>query len=130
MEVWVNVPSVPRLQASSLGRLRLKPVLRRMPNGGVRTYGGKPIIGQWDGERYIWQHRGRSRKVARLICEAFHGPPKDDQVCMHLDENARNNAPSNLQWGTQKENLNAPRFLSYCRSRTGDKNPRVKGSSM
>lgn len=66
--------------------------------------------------------------MARLVCEAFHGPaPSTDSVCMHLDENARNNAPTNLQWGTQKENLNATGFLEYCRSRTGDNNPLIKG---
>jgi HNH endonuclease len=46
---------------------------------------------------------------------------------MHLDENAANNRASNLQWGTQKENLNADGFTAYCRSRTGDNNPLIKG---
>jgi hypothetical protein len=38
-------------------------------------------------------------------------------VCMHLDENSRNNKPENLAWGTQKENLNAPGFIDYCKSK-------------
>ena len=46
---------------------------------------------------------------------------------MHLDENAANNRASNLRWGTQKENLNAPGFLDYCRTRTGENNLVVKG---
>jgi hypothetical protein len=46
---------------------------------------------------------------------------------MHLDENAANNRADNLRWGTQKENLNAPGFLNYCRSRTGDDSPIIKG---
>ena len=46
---------------------------------------------------------------------------------MHLDENAVNNRASNLRWGTQKENLNAPGFLTYCRSRTGEDSPSAKG---
>ena len=48
---------------------------------------------------------------------------------MHLDENARNNKPENLRWGTQKENLNAPGFIAYCKSRTGDNNPYRKGKA-
>lgn len=46
---------------------------------------------------------------------------------MHHDEDARNNCPSNLRWGTQRENLNYPGFLSYCQSRTGANSPVVKG---
>lgn len=45
---------------------------------------------------------------------------------MHMDENSRNNVPSNLKWGTQKENLSAPGFIEYCRSRTGDNSPIAK----
>lgn len=57
-------------------------------------------------------------KVHRAVCEAFHGlPPFDNAVVIHLDENALNNNPSNLKWGTQKENLNAPGFLEHCRQR-------------
>ncbi len=73
-------------------------------------------------------YRGKTYKVARLVCEAFHGSaPSGKPVCMHLDEYSRNNRPDNLRWGTQKENLNAPGFLTYCHSRTGDNNPLIKG---
>lgn len=95
----------------------------------TRGYGGEPTYGQWDGGRFIYSRRGhKTLKVARLICEAFNGPAPDGRpVCMHLDENSRNNAPSNLAWGTQKENLNAPGFISYCKGRTGENNPFIKG---
>ena len=66
-------------------------------------------------------------KVHRLVCEAFHGPPPaPNSVVIHLNENGLDNRAENLQWGTQKENLNMPRFIEYCRSRIGDKSPRVK----
>ena len=95
---------------------------------GAKQYGGKPLFGQWDGNRYIYVLRGKTYKVARLVCEAFHGPaPADKPVCMHMDEDSRNNKPGNLQWGTQKENLNAPGFVRYCRNRIGDNSPIVKG---
>jgi len=45
---------------------------------------------------------------------------------MHLNENSADNRPENLAWGTQKENLNAPGFIAYCKTRTGDKHPRAK----
>jgi hypothetical protein len=87
------------------------------------------VFGSWDGKRYIIRvgRYKKTFKVARLICEAFHGLPKEGQVCMHLDENSRNNRPENLAWGTQKENLNAPQFLEYCKNRTGENSPIIKG---
>lgn len=43
--------------------------------------------------------------VHQLICRAFKGlPPSDKHEVRHLDGNPRNNAPSNLAWGTHKEN--------------------------
>jgi len=67
-------------------------------------------------------------KIHRIVCEAFHGlAPFDRAVVLHLDENALNNKPENLRWGTQKENLNMPKFIEYCKSRTGENNPRIKG---
>ncbi len=90
--------------------------------------GGHPHRGVWVGSRFVWCFRRKNHKVARLICEAFHGaPPASHAVCMHLNEDARDNRASNLAWGTQKQNLNFPGFLAYCRSRTGENNPHVKG---
>lgn len=126
-ELWRLVPSVPGLLASSRGRVMVAPHVKRVPNGGSRQYGGYARAGSWDGTRYIIVWKRKTYKVARLVCEAFNGPPTSDQcVCMHIDENARNNTPSNLQWGTQKENLNAPGFIAYCRARTGDNSPTIK----
>lgn len=129
-EVWKVVPSAPWFLASSEGRIMVAPYTAPMPSGGSRQYGGEPHFGVWnkaDG-RFITVHKGKTYKVHRLICEAFNGAaPADATVCMHADENAANNRPSNLVWGTQKENLNAPAFKAYCAERTGDDNPWIKG---
>lgn len=106
---WRAIPSLPDYEASSAGTVRRRPFSQAMPNGGTRTYGGTETTGAWDGARFIISYRGKSRKIARLVCEAFHGPA-NGRVCMHLDEDARNNRPDNLAWGTQKENLNFPGF--------------------
>ena len=128
-EIWRVVPSVAGLIASSHGRLMVLPYVAQMPHGGVRHYGGEPVIGQWDGGRYLYVLKAKTYKVHRLICEAFNGPPGPNQVCMHLDENSANNRPENLAWGTQKENLNAQGFIRYCRQRTGASSPIVKGKA-
>jgi hypothetical protein len=134
VEEWRRVPSVPSLLASSEGRIMVAEWLAPMPKGGTRRYGGEIGVGQWDGERFIFPHRGRTYKVHRLVCEAFHGPapvlsPGEPGriVCMHGDESARNNKADNLSWGTQKQNLNAPGFLAHCATRTAANNPHVKG---
>lgn len=121
-EIWKPIPSVPGLLASSRGRVMIVPGFADLPNGGRRSYGAVARRGSWDPEnnRYVlhWRKTGKTYRVGRLVCEAFNGPPPfEDAVCMHLDEDARNNAPSNLQWGTQKENLNAAGFIEYCRAR-------------
>lgn len=128
-ETWRNIPSLPAYIASSHGRLMRLPH-RNVGTQGQKPYGGTPTTGAWDQRqrRFCIVYQGKTYRVARLICEAFHGPaPSKDAVCMHLDENSRNNRPDNLKWGTQRENLNAPGFLRYCRQRTGENNPFVKG---
>lgn len=126
-EVWRMIPSKPGLLASSRGRIMVAPYTAPVPKGGTRQYGGYASNGQWDGKRFIYIWKKQTYKVARLVCEAFNGmAPSDDAVCMHIDENSRNNAPSNLAWGTQKENLNAPGFIAYCKARTGENSPTIK----
>jgi hypothetical protein len=127
LEVWKLVPSLEGLLASSHGRLMVAPYQQPKTFRGAKQIGGVPTPGQWDGNRWIYIFRGKTYRSHRLVCEAFNGPSPIGHVCMHLDENSRNNYPWNLRWGTQKENLNAPGFLDYCKSRTGDDNPYVKG---
>lgn len=49
--------------------------------------------------------RGERRKIHRLVCEAFHGPPPPDADAAHLDGNRTNNVPANLAWVSRKENM-------------------------
>jgi len=136
MEIWKPVPSRPGITASSLGRIMLSPGTAKMPRGGIRSYTPKPTYGTKTKASKTAKHiymglynrRFGNMKVHRLVCEAFHGPsPFGGAVVIHLDENATNNNPSNLKWGTQKENLNMPGFIKYCKSRTGENSPVVKG---
>lgn len=43
--------------------------------------------------------------VHDLVCRAFHGPPPKGMVVLHGDDDRFNNAPSNLSWGTQSQNI-------------------------
>jgi len=124
-EVWKPVSSYPGILASSEGNILLPPGYAPLPNGGYRTYLPAPYKGVVRKARkdakhvYLgtWTRRHGNMKIHQLVCEAFHGPrPFDRAVVIHLDENALNNRPENLKWGTQKENLNAPGFIEYCKS--------------
>lgn len=129
-ETWRQIPSLPQYATSTLGRIMRLPWIGGMPYGGVKHYGGQPTYGVWceAEKRFTTNYHGQNYKIARLVCEAFKGAsPFEKAVCMHLDENSRNNRPENLAWGTQKENLNATGFLEYCRGRTGENNPFIKG---
>lgn len=77
------------------------------PTHGLTSYGCKTS----EYRRMIFRFRGKTYKVHRAVCEAFHGaPPFGGAVVMHLDEDGRNNVAENLRWGTQRENLNAHKF--------------------
>lgn len=131
-EIWRPVPSKPGVMASDLGRVLLPPSYAPMHHGGYRLYEPVPTAGferratKKAQHAYlgIWSRKFGNMKVHRLVCEAFHGPPPFvGAVVIHLDENALNNRPENLKWGTQKENLNMPKIKAYHRSRTGENHP-------
>lgn len=87
-----------------------------MPHGGLRKYGGKAWTGAWDSvqHRFVFLYRGKTYRVARVICEAFNGPaPREGLDTVHIDEDSSNNQPSNLKWGTHKENMNCDKFRDY-----------------
>lgn len=124
-EVWKPVPSEAGVLASNKGRVLLPPRYAPVAHGGFRAYFPKPRFGQVSREhkdaahtyRIIMVHRPEAkakqspRKIHQLVCEAFHGEkPFPDAVVIHINEDAHDNRPENLKWGTQKENLNAPGF--------------------
>lgn len=126
-EVWRSIPSLPEYIASSHGRVMRLPYCAVIHNGAVRQYGGQPREGvshRHNFNRPTIHFQNKNYRVSRLVCEAFHGPsPFDGAVVMHIDDDQKNNRPDNLKWATQKENLNAERFISLRRARVGEKSP-------
>ena len=142
-EIWRRVHSEPGVMASNLGRVLLPPSYVPLPNGGFRRCLPVPGFGIVSRSRVGSAHefmlvmvrsdgknRQKPRKVHQLVCEAFHGPkPFPGAVVIHIDEDGLNNRADNLRWGTQKENLNMPKFNAYCRSRVGEDSPVAKSRS-
>lgn len=127
VEIWKTVPSMPEIEASSHGRIRRKPHVKPMPHGGLRKYSSEGRFGcitkSSKNARHVYfgvYYRGIGNiKVHRAVCEAFHGKPKPGEVVLHRNENALDNRPSNVKWGTQKENLNAAGFKRQLSRRVG-----------
>jgi len=122
-EVWRPVPSVHGVEASSLGRIRADYVSHGRRYRIAPTYGTVTA----HEKRPSYAVRKKTYRIARLVAEAFHGLCLSGEVVMHLNENCQDNRPENLAYGTQKENLNAPGFIAYCKSRTGENSPYTKG---
>ena len=125
VEIWREVPSYPGLMASSHGRVLMPKRTYAMPNGGTRDTSPRPILGQvrTASRGATCQYRGiltrewGNIKIHRAVCEAFHGPaPTPQHVVLHLNEDGLDNQPSNLRWGTRKENQNAPGFRAWAAS--------------
>lgn len=118
MEIWKPVPSLPRFEASSLGRVRLTPVDYVMPTGGIWKIVGKPRKGSKKSNGYLHTTLNQNNYlVHRLVCEAFHGPA-NGRVCSHIDESRDNNRPENLCWVTQSENLDGSKYKARRASMT------------
>jgi len=133
-EIWKESANFEGVMVSSFGRIKLPESEMAMPNGGIKKIKTKPTFGcKTKKSENVSIMSVSSRKLGNIrvhieVCSAFHGPkPFDRAVVIHIDENSMNNKPENLKWGTQRENMNAPKFIEYCKSRIGDNSPVTKG---
>lgn len=126
MVIWKPIPSTPGYEASSLGEIRN---VMSGPLYDPRLYGRIKTV-QFSGNGYGYvslsiDGRMRKRMVAKLVCEAFHGPaPSPRHQAAHGDGNRTRNVPSNLSWKTPKDNI-ADKYL-HGTMPSGTKNPKAK----
>jgi hypothetical protein len=79
------------------GTVTIDPTFTKQLKAGIR-HGGYEYVS-------VSTSRGqRSIPVHVLLMDAFHGPRTDGMEVRHLDGNCRNNALTNLAYGTPREN--------------------------
>lgn len=88
-------------EVSNLGRVRSAKTLKiRKLKETVRPNGTYYSVNLSVGGKVYW------RRINRLVCEAFHGPPPDPTWhADHIDRDPSNNRAENLRWLTAQENL-------------------------
>src|SRR3990167_2993341 len=98
-ELWKTIKNYPDYEISNLGNVRswkytnsprlLSPV---NVNGYQRV-------------RLCNNSRSIQMSIHRLVCEQFKNKPKTKKIIDHLDGNKANNNIDNLEWCTQKKNI-------------------------
>lgn len=96
-----KIPRFPRYLAGSDGKIysEMRPKLRKLKDRKSWSPGYFSVS-------IKCQKSGKFKpvNVHVLICEAFHGERPPGAVTRHLDGDRKNNLPSNLRWGTWREN--------------------------
>lgn len=115
-EVWREVPGYPRYEVSNLGGFRER-TTKRVRKQTVLKTGHRQVTLKNKGEK------GKTAYVHQLVARAFKADsrqPNQDMV-NHVDGNPANNAATNLEWCTQKENLSHAQGFRG----TGEDHPRA-----
>lgn len=111
MEIWKDIIGYEGLyQVSNMGRVKS---LARLKKNGCNSFQKIPEIlrelrkdkgGYFNVD--LWKdNKKKVLKVHRLVAHAFIPNPNNYPLVMHLDNNPSNNLLSNLQWGTQSQNM-------------------------
>lgn len=125
-EEWRPVEGWP-YEVSSLGRVR-RAVNETAPPSQAIPGRIKTAEVHRDGRRRITlSHRSVNRHffVARLVCEAWHGPPPTpSHQAAHTNGDPSDDRPENLRWATCRENC--ADTIKHGRTLRGAKNARAK----
>jgi len=108
-EKWVDILGFTRYQVSNIGRIKRKELSFIDSIGRVYCHKERIIRQGNDKDGYqlvglINNHKLHTRKVHRLVAQAFIDNPDNRPMINHKDTNIKNNHCGNLEWATAKEN--------------------------
>ena len=98
VEIWTNIDEFPNYKISSLGRVK-----NIKTNHVLKPYTNRP-----DGYNQVGlrNHTGlHTKKIHRLVAEAFYDCDSDNFEVNHIDGDKKNNFVGNLEWCTRSENM-------------------------
>lgn len=109
-EIWKPYPDYPFIEVSSLGRVRTKDRYIILKNGNKRLVKGRVLKQQSLPNGYLnvnFRVNGKliNLRVHRIVATCFIPNPNGYLEVNHKDNNPRNNAVSNLEWCTHKQNI-------------------------
>ena len=112
IEEWKDIKGYEGLyQVSNLGRVKSLERITNMKDGRIRTEREKILKPIKDKHGYykvrLYKKDGNKEfKIHSLVLFTFVGIRKEGMVVNHIDENKSNNSLYNLEYITQKENIN------------------------
>lgn len=110
IEIWKDIEGYEGMyQVSNMGRVRA--LDRVKPNSGGQIAKGHILPSYNNGNGYLWVSLWKFNKskhiyVHRLVAMAFIPNPSNLPIINHKDEDKSNNRHDNLEWCTQKYNIN------------------------
>lgn len=131
-ERWRPVYGWPLYEASSIGRVRRAGA---GSHGGARV--GHVLRVFWHTDKYGYGYVTLSRGtkasrvtlgVQKVVALAFLGPCPQGREAAHRDHDPRNNRPTNLEYQTHLENMQASARLG--RVNRGEQHPKVRLSAV
>lgn len=129
-EFWKSIPEFSNYMISNYGRIKTLP--KEYIRKSDRYYlikRGELLTPQYDKDGYQiiglvkdGESRASTKRIHRLVCEAFNEHPIGKDIVDHIDRNKSNNIASNLRWVNALENsLNGvSKFIKYTNLKTGE----------
>lgn len=97
MATWKKIPGYPDYSASSNGEIRNDKTGYITKGGNAGHYLKVSVYARGDKKpKLVYVHD--------LVCRAFKGMPKKNEIVLHDDDDKKNNKSHNVKWGTVSQN--------------------------
>jgi len=110
MEIWKKLPGWEYYEVSDLGQVKSTDRINLLIDGRKRKEKGKLMTQHPDKDGYLKVHLSGSKRcsigVHILVALTFHDNPENKPQVNHKNTIKSDNRADNLEWNTNKENIN------------------------